>query len=61
MLYELIEHRLPPLMEKFAEAASKAAIYTPAIAIANEAMVEAWKGSTWLQYTGIIRKVTHSG
>ena len=39
MLYELIptmpEHRLVPLMEKFAEAVANAAIFTPAIAVAK--------------------------
>ena len=39
MLYELIptmpEHRLLPLMEKFAEAVANAAIFTPAIAAAK--------------------------
>ena len=39
MLYELIptmpEHRLLPLMEKFAEAVANAAIFTPAIAVAK--------------------------
>ena len=39
MLYDLIpnmpEHRLTPLMEKFADAVAKAGVFTPAIAIAE--------------------------